>query len=201
MATKRSASGSAARRGSVAPRRPSARSAAAAPAHDHEHDAGCDCAVSVKRSAPRSLGLVDYAQAAADALRAEFPDLVFTSGRRDSKAQARAMAGNVVRNRRWIVETYTASPQRAQLQRWVDEHPEARTAAQIGAGLEAVMADWSDAQKARLSRHFSGQAFDIHPVAGAQGTRIKAAIRRLPHLRKFLENEGGLVIWHADFEK
>jgi hypothetical protein len=38
---------------------------------------------------------------------------------------------------------------------------------------------------------------DIRPVAN--GKAIKATIRSLPHLRKFLEFE--LVGWHADFEK
>ena len=60
---------------------------------------------------------------------------------------------------------------------------------------------WSIAApaSARLSKHFSGQAFDVQPVAGAAGSAIKKTIRALPKLNNFLEKEGGLVRWHADF--
>lgn len=147
------------------------------------------------------LDLVDYAAASAEKLKAAFPSVVFTSGRRNSQQQANAMSGNIVKNRKWISQTYLASPERDQLQGWVDAHPAAVTAAQISAGLLGIMNGWSDDQKKILSRHFSGQAFDVQPVAGASGSQIKAGIKALPNLRKFLEQEGGLIIWHADFEK
>jgi hypothetical protein len=147
------------------------------------------------------LDLVDYAKAAADALLAKHPEVKFTSGRRNAEEQASAMAGNVVTKRKWIRDTYADTPQRAALQKWVDEHPKAKTKKAIAAGLLSVMNTWSDKQKGKLSRHFSGQAFDVQPVSGAAGTKIKKTIRALPNLRKFLEKEGGLVRWHADFEK
>jgi hypothetical protein len=147
------------------------------------------------------LGLVYYAQAAAQQLLAGFPSVIFTSGRRDAKQQADAMAGNVLQNRKWIEQTYLPSPEREQLQCWVDSHTAAVTQAAIAAGLAGIMAKWTDAQKKNLSPHFSGQAFDVHPVAGDQGTALKNAIPNLPNLRTFLEKEGGLVIWHADFER
>ena len=50
-----------------------------------------------------------------------------------------------------------------------------------------------------MSKHFSGEAFDVQPVPGSKGEAIKAAIRKLPGLVKFLEAEGGLVRWHAQF--
>jgi hypothetical protein len=146
------------------------------------------------------LNLVDYAKAAAEKLLSDFPDVVFTSGRRDVAQQASAMAGNVVQNRDWIKETYLASAERDSLQGWVDANPDAATKAAIAAGLASVMAPWTDEQKRRLSRHFSGQAFDVQPMTGSQGDAVKAAINALPNLRQFLDNEGGLVIWHADFE-
>lgn len=111
------------------------------------------------------------------------------------------MASNVVKNRKWIEETYADNPESRSLQRWVDDHPTAKSQAAIAAGLAAVTATWTDAQKQRLSRHFSRQAFDVRPVAGAAGAKIKKTIKALPNLRKFLEKEGGLVRWHADFEK
>jgi hypothetical protein len=147
------------------------------------------------------LDLVDCAKASADLLLDKHPTVKFTSGRRNVAQQASAMAGNVRVNRKWIQETYTDTPQRKALQKWVDDHPDAKTKAAIAAGLESVMTTWSDLQKSRLSRHFSGQAFDVQPVVGDAGKTIKKTIRALPNLRQFLEKEGGLVRWHADFEK
>jgi hypothetical protein len=147
------------------------------------------------------LHLVEYAVAAAKKLKAAHSSIVFTSGRRDVTAQARAMAGNLLKNRQWIKQTYRLTAESRALQTWVDDHPAAKTKAAIAAGLESVMKSWSDAQKRNLSRHFSGQAFDVAPVAGAAGAKIKKTIRALPNLRRFLDKEGGVIIWHADFEK
>lgn len=145
------------------------------------------------------LGLVDYARDAAAALLAAHPNVVFTSGRRSVKQQADAMAENTVENRRYIEQTYAANPESRSLQQWVDNHPEAISKAAISIGLEDIMRNWTDAQKKTLSRHFSGQAFDVQPVA--DGEAIKDTIRSLPNLRQFLESRGGLTRWHADFEK
>ena len=145
------------------------------------------------------LNLAVAAHKAAEALLAAHPDVVFTSGRRGVVDQARAMSQNVVHNRRWIAETYTATAESAQLQTWVDRHPEAGTAQEIAAGLQSIMEAWSDDQRGHVSKHFSGQAFDVQPVDGPHGEAIKATIRQLPGLTKFLEKEGGLVRWHAQF--
>jgi hypothetical protein len=147
------------------------------------------------------LDLVDYAEAAAEKLQADFSAVVFTSGRRNTQQQADAMSGNVVQNRKWIEQTYVPSPERDELQNWVDSNPNVNTKQLISTGLVSIMIAWSDDKKRSLSRHFSGQAFDVQPVAGAAGDSIKTAIKALPNLRKFLDNEGGLIIWHADFEK
>lgn len=145
------------------------------------------------------LHLAPTAHAAALALLAKHPDVVFTSGRRGVAAQAMAMAGNVISNRHWIGQTYKASAEREQLQAWVDAHPEAKSKEAIAAGLAAIMGSWSDAVNKRFSSHFDGRAFDVRPVSGAAGEAIKATIRGLPGLVKFLDREGGLVRWHAEF--
>lgn len=137
---------------------------------------------------------------AAEILKAKHPEVVFTSGRRGVADQARAMASNVVKNRLWIVQTYSVSQESIALHRWVQEHPKAVSVDQIAAGLAAIMAPWTADQKARLSAHFAGKAWDVRPVAGAAGEAIKATIRGLPGLRKFLETEGGLIRWHAQFD-
>jgi hypothetical protein len=145
------------------------------------------------------LRLVDYARDAAAALLAAHPNVVFTSGRRSVNQQADAMAENTVENRRYIEQTYAANPESRSLQQWVDDHPEATSKAAISIGLEDIMRNWTDTQKKTLSRHFSGQAFDVQPVD--DGDAIKETIRSLPNLRQFLESRGGLTRWHADFEK
>jgi hypothetical protein len=146
-----------------------------------------------------NLDLSGHAKSGAEALLAAHPDVVFTSGRRSVQQQAHAMAGNVLGNRNWIRDTYAESPERYELQTWVDTHPEALTRDQITAGLRTVMNGWNDTRKVRLSRHFAGLAFDVRPVAGAGGDSIKTTIRALPYLRRFLDSEGGMVIWHAEF--
>lgn len=146
------------------------------------------------------LGLVGNALAGAKALKAKFPNVEFTSGRRDFKDQARAMASNVVHKRNFIIRTYSARPEAQILQDWVNGHPAANTTAKIATGLVNIMEGWSDAQRGKMSRHLSGHAFDVQPIPnGAAATAIKAAIRALPGLHKFLEKEAGLVRWHAQF--
>lgn len=145
------------------------------------------------------LNLRGHALAGALALEAQFPSVVFTSGRRGVADQARAMAGNVVKNRAWISQTYRATAESQALQAAVTAAVGARAASEIEAVLFRVMSPWSDAQKARLSSHFSGDAFDVQPTPGARGEAIKAVIRARPGLSKFLEREGGLIRWHAQF--
>jgi len=54
-----------------------------------------------------TLNLAPVAKAAAYELKRLHPTVVFTSGRRDKGAQARAMASNIVRNRQWVIQTYS----------------------------------------------------------------------------------------------
>jgi hypothetical protein len=145
-----------------------------------------------------ALDLAPVAKAAAYELKRLHPGVVFTSGRRDKAGQARAMASNVVKNRRWIVQTYKVSEASAACQKWVDDHPEATAQAQIQAGLLSVFNSLTDTQLGGLSKHLSGNAFDVQPVdQGAEA--IKASIRGLDGLDLFLDREGGLIRWHAQF--
>ena len=146
-----------------------------------------------------ALNLAPVARAAAIRLREQFPSVKFTSGRRAVADQARAMSQNVAKNRKWISQTYVATPESRELQAEVDKLGPHATAETIAHVLGALMEDWTDAQKGRVSKHFSGEAFDVQPVPGSKGEAIKAAIRKLPGLVKFLEAEGGLVRWHAQF--
>lgn len=146
-----------------------------------------------------ALSLTGAAYAAAYALKKAHPSVRFTSGRRDKAEQARAMASNVVRNRRWIAETYLLSPLRTRCQQWVDAHPDRDTQQEVADGLLAIFDDVTDAELGRFSKHLSGEAFDVQPVTTPDAEAIKATIRGLAGLDKFLDKEGGLVRWHAQF--
>ena len=146
-----------------------------------------------------ALKLAPVARAAAIALRWKHPGVKFTSGRRAVADQARAMSQNVAKNRKWIAQTYISTPERRELQAEVDKLGPHATAETIAHVLGSLMEDWTDAQKGRVSKHFSGEAFDVQPVPGKEGDAIKASIRKLPGLVKFLETEGGLIRWHAQF--
>lgn len=145
-----------------------------------------------------ALNLRGAARAAAYALKKAHPSVKFTSGRRNKADQARAMASNVVHNRNWIEDTYAASTVSKACQKWVDGHPDAKTQEEIAAGLLSVLDVATDAHLARLSRHLSGDAFDVQPVE-TDAEAIKKTIRGLKGLDVFLEKEGGLIRWHAQF--
>ena len=144
------------------------------------------------------LKLEPVADQAARLLQQKHPNIEFTSGRRDVPQQAHAMAGNIValHDRQWIGKTYLAG---AKLQKWVDDHPSAVTVDEITAGLQETMNAMPEAELLKISRHLTGRAFDIRPVT-QNAEAIKADIRALPGLNKFLEKEGGHVRWHAQFE-
>lgn len=146
------------------------------------------------------LNLSPSTKSAAEKLLKQFPvDVKFTSGRRDISEQAAAMASNVVKYRKWIEKTYVDTAQRAALQKWVDDNPKATTTSAIATGLEGVMNSWSEDQKRRFSRHFTGDAFDLLPVDNPLGEEIIKAIKELPNYHKFFPSEGGIEIWHAQF--
>jgi hypothetical protein len=146
-----------------------------------------------------ALDLQPKAKAVANALKKKFPAISFTSGKRDeTEEQASAMAGNVVKNRNWITETYADKTLAAQLQKWLDDNPKATTKADIAKGLSDTMSTWTDKEKGRLSAHFTGEAFDIQPQTD-KAKEIKAEADSLASAQggKFLEKEGGLERWHV----
>jgi hypothetical protein len=145
------------------------------------------------------LELNETAKKAAYALKEKHPNITFTSGRRNKSDQARAMASNVVKNRKWIVQTYKPTAVSAACQKWVDTNPAAKTKAAIQAGLLTVLEGFGDVELRGLSKHLSGDAFDVQPVT-EDADAIKADIRSLEGLDKFLDKEGGLIRWHAQFD-
>ena len=145
-----------------------------------------------------ALDLAVTARTAAYALKKAHPSVKFTSGRRDKADQANAMASNVVKNRKWIEQTYAKSDLRTKCQDWIDKNTDKTTQADIAAGLLEVLNAADDAALGKLSKHLSGEAFDVQPV-DKDAEAIKKTIRGLAGLDRFLDTEGGLVRWHAQF--
>ena len=145
-----------------------------------------------------ALGLTQTARVAAYALKKAHPAVKFTSGRRSKEDQARAMAGNVVMNRNWIEQTYARSSLRSQCQEWIDANSAKTTQGEIATGLIAIFDAVADTDLGNFSKHLSGAAFDVQPV-DRDAEAIKKTIRSLAGLSKFLDTEGGLVCWHAQF--
>jgi hypothetical protein len=144
------------------------------------------------------MDLAAIAKVAATIIHTKHPALEFTSGRRSVFQQAHAMAANIVvlHDRKWIGKTYLAG---AKLQAWVDAHPEAVTVDALTQGLMQVMNAMPEEECTKISRHLTGRAFDIRPVV-LNARKIKADIKALPGLHKFLDHEGGHVRWHAQFQ-
>jgi hypothetical protein len=133
-------------------------------------------------------------------LKTKHPDISFTSGRRDVASQAQAMAINIVtsKDRKWIEHVpYTAA---GTLQKWVDNNPKATTVAAIAKGLEDTMNGMSETDRGKVSKHLTGEAFDVQPQV-KDADAIKKDIRALSGLSKFLEKEAGLDRWHAQFKR
>jgi len=148
--------------------------------------------------AAADLDLAGFAKTGAAELQMRFPNIVFTSGRRTVRQQSKAMAQNVARKRTWIRETYKSSAERDALQAWVDANPTSTSLTDIAKGLYDILLAWTDAQRSSYSKHFAGLAFDVEPVAD-DAQKVIDAIRALPKCTKFLDSEGGLKIWHAEF--
>ena len=151
-----------------------------------------------KDSEIEGLNLNPLAKQAASILAARFPSTRFTSGRRTLDEQAAAMAQNISADRNYVKQTYKESDIAKACQGWVDKHPNVVTVPEITQGLLEELGKFSPDQTSKLSRHLSGDAFDVQPVlVGAEA--IVAFIRSLPNLELFLTKEGKLDRWHAQF--
>lgn len=140
-------------------------------------------------------GLVGAAAKVAGEMLAMFPGVVITSGRRSVAEQALAMARNVSRNRNWIAETYKAPLCRAaqECHAIAQKCPDAQTgtlAHRFAAAIEAQSA----AEQRKLTKHITGEAFDVRPASDHVKLFLDDAAKR--EGGKFLTREGGLVIWH-----
>ncbi len=141
-------------------------------------------------------------QERAKELKELFPAVVYTSGSRDRVKQAKAMAANVVTDRRWIRKVYV---QAARLQTMVDLHPEAVTVDDLQDLLLDELDSMSDEELAKLSDHFTGNAVDVKPMEvrvgkvsmpTEAGLKVIDWIENCPDTKWFTTREGGMVRWH-----
>ncbi|MDO8357330.1 MAG: hypothetical protein Q7U76_13145 [Nitrospirota bacterium] len=163
------------------------------------------------------MGLGPLAEHGAMLLRSELgPEVIkFRRGYRDLKTQAHDMAGNIVRNKEWIKQTYTRQDRPSyavacRLQDVVYQHSEVTESAEIERYLYEAMLQMPDAHE--ISFHIktrngkpAAEAFDLTPLEDSRGTltatgiHVKNRILKLPYLDAFLLREGGLRIWHLQF--
>lgn len=146
---------------------------------------------------------------AAQKLLLVFPFVVFTSGRRGLRAQAEAMAHNILAppmNRDWIRQTYRRA---AELQTWVDTNPAVMDPEEMADGLEAVLVSMGDDAN-KVSDHLVGMAVDLKPlerlivnvdlskvwVETEQGRQVIEWIRAYHGTKYFTTREGGRRRWH-----
>lgn len=130
-------------------------------------------------------------------LLAAFPGAHLTSARRTVANQALQMARNVVRSRPrdWIGETYKAPLCRAArlCRDLAGEHPEA-TAGELAWVFTNAISGLPGDEQRRLSKHLTGEAFDLLPGSNAMREFLHGAADR--EGGRFLTREGGLDIWH-----
>jgi hypothetical protein len=148
-----------------------------------------------------ALDLSPTARKAAEHLRSRYPSVQITSGRRSREDQARAMARNVQFQRDFIAAGYRDSSVKRACQDWVEANPEAITEGDLAAGLLAILQAFDTPALAKLSKHFTGDAFDVKPPA-LNPDDVKAEMQKLPGLDRFMERRDGSVLrWHAQFGK
>ena len=135
--------------------------------------------------------------AAAYLLKEKYPKITFTSGFRSPTDQLRVMAQNVAQSRNYIQDTYKTGRAVTKLQAWVTANPSATSVSAIEAGLDSVLKTLTNDEIAGISKHLTGDAFDVLPRNDLPG--ILDVMRTLPGKTQFLTEEGGMTRWHVAF--
>ncbi len=156
------------------------------------------------------MRLAPNAARAAGLVLAAHPTVCFTSGRRDARGQARAMAQNVIRfGPAWLKDTYRDPRMVSMLMSYTEEHPEqAEDVGLLADGYYETLMDVYAGQLARFP-HLRGDAFDIAwprlptgKIDRPAGEAICRTIETLPvelGLHLILKKEGKLDVIHAEF--
>lgn len=156
------------------------------------------------------LRLSPNARQGAVIVLAKHPGIVFTSGRRDVRDQARAMAENTIRyGTDWLGQTYKNQAMVQALVTWTHTHPD--RASSVGLMTDGFYRTLIDDQAGSLTQfpHVRGDAFDIQCPRFASGqideqtvSSIRRTIETLPNalgLQLILTKEGQHRVIHAQF--
>lgn len=150
------------------------------------------------------LDLDPIMRSRAGELLARCPWVVYTSGRRDLDAQARAMAQNHVADpQAYLMKTYRNG--KLFLASIVEMVPvDQRSVAKVAEAIKAVFIEQPEALK---WKHRDGTCVDILPLEDAfgeptkQGSEVMRFIQNCPDTVVFLRREGGLRRWHWECRK
>ena len=156
------------------------------------------------------MRLSPNARYAAQLVLARHPSVVFTSGRRDVREQAKAMAANTLRyGVAWLGQTYKNRQMVEELESWMEQNLE--KTASLSMLAEGFYLTLQSTQAGQLSQfpHCRGDAFDIQCPRYADGrinegetSAIRTVIETLPQecgLQLILTREGQHRVIHAQF--
>lgn len=135
----------------------------------------------------------------AEELLARCPWVVYTSGRRDLQAQARAMAQNHVADpQAYLTKTYRNG--KVFLAAIVELAPvDQRSVEKVATAIRSVFEEQPDAL---VWKHRDGTCVDIQPLEDAfgdptvKGQEVIRFIQNCPDTVRFIMREGGLRRWH-----
>ncbi len=140
----------------------------------------------------------------AEELRARCPWVVYTSGRRDVDAQARAMAQNHVADpQTYLAKTYKNG--KVFLAAIVELAPvDQRSVVKVAAAIRSVFEEQPDVL---VWKHKDGTCVDIQPLEDAfgepteKGRAVVSFIQNCADTVLFIRREGGLRRWHWECRK
>jgi hypothetical protein len=149
------------------------------------------------------LNLTGSALYAATKIKEKFPKVIFTSGTRTLDSQAKAVAQNIYRtqNSGWVGATYRDSVFIRKLNQEIINNWNAIKGSEslILQTVNKVFS--SDNAGARsMSKHLTGYAFDIR-VNCVNYNELNNFLKTLPDFHQFLTQEGGLAVWHIEFNE
>ena len=157
------------------------------------------------------MQLAPNAKRAAQMVRDTHPGVIFTSGRRDVRGQASAMAENTIRHGvGWLNSTYKNKEMVQQLEDWMESNLD-KTASkqQMTEGFYQTLVSLQAGRLAQFP-HCRGDAFDIQCPRFADGridelsvSLIRRTIEALPvelGLQLILTREGEHRVIHAQFQ-
>lgn len=151
------------------------------------------------------MKLSPNARKGAEWVKARHPQVVFTSGRRDVRDQARVMAKNVTKyGRGWLLATYKPTAILKTLNGWIEQHPAVAEAKVMADGFYECLLACHSGELSTLSRHLTGDAWDAQwPASDEEGERICTDIEmNMPsdfQMMKVIKREGALRVIHVQF--